>query len=155
MSAPVTSLRAVAWDSFNVNFFVVGSPALARDLPGPLMVSGGLTPDQQITVEPGYQVPFGSRDMPIARGWGTGGLQLTLSLIGPDDILKVIDQGADLTAFPGEEQVTCLLCKIGKLFHRRHYPLVPGTPPPVGALWTTPRKHCYHSRTTSRIRLEA
>jgi alpha-D-ribose 1-methylphosphonate 5-phosphate C-P lyase len=44
---------------------------------------------------PGYQVPFGSRDMPIARGWGTGGLQLTLSLIGPDDVLKVIDQGAD------------------------------------------------------------
>ncbi len=44
---------------------------------------------------PGYQVPFGSREMPIARGWGTGGLQLTLSLIGPEDVLKVIDQGAD------------------------------------------------------------
>jgi alpha-D-ribose 1-methylphosphonate 5-phosphate C-P lyase len=44
---------------------------------------------------PGYQVPFGSRDMPVARGWGTGGLQLTLSLIGPDDALKVIDQGSD------------------------------------------------------------
>jgi alpha-D-ribose 1-methylphosphonate 5-phosphate C-P lyase len=44
---------------------------------------------------PGYQVPFGSRDMPVARGWGTGGLQLTLSLIGTDDILKVIDQGSD------------------------------------------------------------
>ncbi len=44
---------------------------------------------------PGYQAPFGSREMPIARGWGTGGVQLTLSLIGPDDVLKVIDQGAD------------------------------------------------------------
>jgi len=44
---------------------------------------------------PGYQVPFASREMPIARGWGTGGLQLTLSLIGRDDILKVIDQGSD------------------------------------------------------------
>jgi alpha-D-ribose 1-methylphosphonate 5-phosphate C-P lyase len=44
---------------------------------------------------PGYQVPFGSRDMPIARGWGTGGLQITLSIIGSDDVLKVIDQGAD------------------------------------------------------------
>jgi len=44
---------------------------------------------------PGYQVPFGSRDMPIARGWGTGGLQITLSIIGPKDVLKVIDQGAD------------------------------------------------------------
>jgi alpha-D-ribose 1-methylphosphonate 5-phosphate C-P lyase len=44
---------------------------------------------------PGCQVPFGSREMPIARGWGTGGLQLTLALIGPEDVLKVIDQGAD------------------------------------------------------------
>lgn len=44
---------------------------------------------------PGYQVPFGSRELPIARGWGTGGLQLTLALIGPDDMLKVIDQGSD------------------------------------------------------------
>ena len=22
---------------------------------------------------PGYQVPFGSRELPIGRGWGTGG----------------------------------------------------------------------------------
>lgn len=44
---------------------------------------------------PGYQVPFGSRELPIGRGWGTGGLQITLSLIGKDDRLKVIDQGSD------------------------------------------------------------
>ena len=44
---------------------------------------------------PGYQVPFGSRELPIARGWGTGGLQITLSLLLPDDVLKVIDQGCD------------------------------------------------------------
>lgn len=44
---------------------------------------------------PGYQVPFASREMPIGRGWGTGGLQLTLSLVGRNDILKVIDQGSD------------------------------------------------------------
>lgn len=44
---------------------------------------------------PGYQVPFGSRELPIGRGWGTGGIQITLSIIGPDDILKVIDQGND------------------------------------------------------------
>ena len=44
---------------------------------------------------PGYQVPFASREMPIGRGWGTGGLQLTLSLIGKEDIIKVIDQGSD------------------------------------------------------------
>jgi alpha-D-ribose 1-methylphosphonate 5-phosphate C-P lyase len=44
---------------------------------------------------PGYQVPFGSRELPIARGWGTGGLQITLSLLGPGDVVKVIDQGDD------------------------------------------------------------
>ncbi|WP_028548459.1 alpha-D-ribose 1-methylphosphonate 5-phosphate C-P-lyase PhnJ [Paenibacillus sp. UNC451MF] len=44
---------------------------------------------------PGYQVPFASRELPIGRGWGTGGLQLTLSLIGKSDVLKVIDQGSD------------------------------------------------------------
>jgi alpha-D-ribose 1-methylphosphonate 5-phosphate C-P lyase len=33
--------------------------------------------------------------MPIARGWGTGGLQITLSLIQKADRLKVIDQGSD------------------------------------------------------------
>lgn len=44
---------------------------------------------------PGYQVPFASREMPIGRGWGTGGLQVTLAIIGADDVLKVIDQGCD------------------------------------------------------------
>lgn len=44
---------------------------------------------------PGYIVPFASREMPIARGWGTGGLQVTLSLITEEDTLKVIDQGCD------------------------------------------------------------
>jgi alpha-D-ribose 1-methylphosphonate 5-phosphate C-P lyase len=46
---------------------------------------------------PGYQVPFGSREMPLPYGWGTGGIQVTASIIGPDDRLKVIDQGADDT----------------------------------------------------------
>lgn len=44
---------------------------------------------------PGYQVPYASREVPFARGWGTGGLQATLSLIGPDDTIKVFDQGDD------------------------------------------------------------
>lgn len=44
---------------------------------------------------PGYQVPFGSRELPIGRGWGTGGIQITLSVIGKRDVLKVIDQGSD------------------------------------------------------------
>lgn len=46
---------------------------------------------------PGHQVPFGSREMPLPYGWGTGGIQVTASLIGPRDVLKVIDQGADDT----------------------------------------------------------
>jgi alpha-D-ribose 1-methylphosphonate 5-phosphate C-P lyase len=44
---------------------------------------------------PGYQVPYSSREMPMGRGFGTGGLQLTLALIGSDETLKVIDQGSD------------------------------------------------------------
>src|SRR5919106_5562442 len=44
---------------------------------------------------PGYQVPFGSREMPVARGWGSGGLQVTLAVIGAGDVVKVIDQGDD------------------------------------------------------------
>ncbi len=44
---------------------------------------------------PGYQVPFGSREMPVARGWGSGGLQVTLAVIGAQDTVKVIDQGDD------------------------------------------------------------
>jgi len=46
---------------------------------------------------PGYQVPFGSREMPLPYGWGTGGIQITAAVIGPGDTLKVIDQGADDT----------------------------------------------------------
>ncbi|RIV23379.1 carbon-phosphorus lyase complex subunit PhnJ [Fibrisoma montanum] len=44
---------------------------------------------------PGYQVPYSSPEMPIARGWGTGGLHVTLSVIGKDDVFKIIDQGSD------------------------------------------------------------
>jgi alpha-D-ribose 1-methylphosphonate 5-phosphate C-P lyase len=46
---------------------------------------------------PGHQIPFGSREMPLPYGWGTGGIQVTASIIGADDTLKVIDQGADDT----------------------------------------------------------
>jgi alpha-D-ribose 1-methylphosphonate 5-triphosphate synthase subunit PhnL len=49
---------------------------------------------------PGYQVPFASRELPIARGWGTGGLQVTMALIGPDDVvaepLVLLDQPREL-----------------------------------------------------------
>ncbi|HUC19632.1 MAG TPA: alpha-D-ribose 1-methylphosphonate 5-phosphate C-P-lyase PhnJ [Acetobacteraceae bacterium] len=46
---------------------------------------------------PGHQVPFGSREMPLPYGWGTGGIQVTASILGRGDVLKVIDQGADDT----------------------------------------------------------
>lgn len=46
---------------------------------------------------PGYQVPFAGREMPMPYGWGTGGVQITAGIIGPEDVLKVIDQGADDT----------------------------------------------------------
>jgi len=46
---------------------------------------------------PGYQVPFGGREMPLPYGWGTGGMQVTAATLGRDDVLKVIDQGADDT----------------------------------------------------------
>jgi alpha-D-ribose 1-methylphosphonate 5-phosphate C-P lyase len=46
---------------------------------------------------PGYQVPFGSREMPLPYGWGTGGIQVTAAIIGRQDVLKVIDQGSDDT----------------------------------------------------------
>ncbi|UYO92303.1 alpha-D-ribose 1-methylphosphonate 5-phosphate C-P-lyase PhnJ [Pollutimonas sp. M17] len=46
---------------------------------------------------PGYQVPFGGREMPLPYGWGTGGMQVTAAILGGDDVLKVIDQGADDT----------------------------------------------------------
>lgn len=46
---------------------------------------------------PGHQVPFASREMPLAYGWGTGGIQVTAAVIGRADVLKVIDQGSDDT----------------------------------------------------------
>ena len=44
---------------------------------------------------PGCQMPYASREVPIARGWGTGGLQVSLTLVNPQTCVKVIDQGAD------------------------------------------------------------
>ena len=46
---------------------------------------------------PGYQVPFASREMPMPYGWGTGRVQVTAACLTPEDVLKVIDQGADDT----------------------------------------------------------
>ncbi|MCT4557565.1 MAG: alpha-D-ribose 1-methylphosphonate 5-phosphate C-P-lyase PhnJ [Pelagimonas sp.] len=46
---------------------------------------------------PGYQVPFASREMPMPYGWGTGGVQVSAATLMPEDVFKVIDQGADDT----------------------------------------------------------
>ncbi len=46
---------------------------------------------------PGHQIPFSSKEMPMSYGWGTGGIQVTASVIGKTDVLKVIDQGSDDT----------------------------------------------------------
>ena len=44
---------------------------------------------------PGCQMPYASREVPMARGWGTGGLQVSCTLVHPRMRVKVIDQGAD------------------------------------------------------------
>jgi len=46
---------------------------------------------------PGYQVPFGGREMPMPYGWGTGGIQVSAAVLGKNDVFKVIDQGSDDT----------------------------------------------------------
>lgn len=46
---------------------------------------------------PGYQAPFGGREMPMPYGWGTGGIQVSAAVMGKDDVIKVIDQGSDDT----------------------------------------------------------
>ena len=78
---------------------------------------------------PGYQVPFGSRELPIGRGWGTGGIQLTMSLIGPQDTLKVIDQGNDDSVNAGEYQAADLCHYRSSDYHRYspggHHPVPP------------------------------
>jgi alpha-D-ribose 1-methylphosphonate 5-phosphate C-P lyase len=46
---------------------------------------------------PGYQAPFGGREMPMPYGWGTGGIQISAAILGREDVFKVIDQGSDDT----------------------------------------------------------
>jgi putative ABC transport system permease protein len=46
VEARVTSLRTVQWDSFNANFFVVGTPFLMRDKPATYIASFHLPPER-------------------------------------------------------------------------------------------------------------
>jgi putative ABC transport system permease protein len=49
VAAPVTSLRDVQWDSFNVNFFVIAAPGLLEPMPATYITSFHL-PDSERTV---------------------------------------------------------------------------------------------------------
>lgn len=73
----------------------LAGPAAARDIFDELSKRAVRRALLTAIAVPGYQVPFSSREMPVARGWGSGGLQATLALIGADDSVKVIDQGED------------------------------------------------------------
>ncbi|MCG6986367.1 MAG: ABC transporter permease [Thiocapsa sp.] len=50
LSAPVTSLRQVQWDSFNVNFFVIASPALLGSEPATYITSFFLPEDREAMI---------------------------------------------------------------------------------------------------------
>ena len=45
-SAPITNIRAVQWDSFNVNFFAAAAPGLLDDAPATYITSFYLPPEQ-------------------------------------------------------------------------------------------------------------
>ncbi len=51
LSAPVTSLRSVRWDSFNVNFFVVASPSLLQEEAATFITSLYLPKGQEALVD--------------------------------------------------------------------------------------------------------
>lgn len=46
---------------------------------------------------PGRLVPFCAPELPIAYGWGVGGMAITAALLEPKDHLKVVDHGSDET----------------------------------------------------------
>jgi len=50
VEAPVTSLRQVQWDSFNVNFFVIASPPLLKDQPATHITSFYLPTEREALV---------------------------------------------------------------------------------------------------------
>ena len=80
-----TTLEAAAESGYNFAYLDEGSKRMIRRA------------ILKAVAIPGHQVPFGSREMPLPYGWGTGGIQVTAAVIGPADVLKVIDQGADDT----------------------------------------------------------
>src|ERR1700686_2505015 len=71
---------------------------------------------------PGSQVPFPSREMPMPYGWGTGGVQVTAAILGPFDVLKVIDQGSDDTTNAISIRKFCPKRPASQPRHRRRMP---------------------------------
>ena len=111
---------------------------------------------------PGYQVPFGGREMPMPYGWGTGGIQLTASVIGESDVLKVIDQGADDTTnavsirnfFKRVTGVnTTERTDDATLIQTRHR--IPGADPRTAALYRAARNGNPHHARAGRVRRDA
>ena len=77
VSAPVTSLREVQWDSFNVNFFVVGPSALFASEPATYITSFYLPPERESVV------PALARSFP------------SVTLLDVDALLKHVRQVVD------------------------------------------------------------
>ena len=101
---------------------------------------------------PGYQVPFGGREMPMPYGWGTGGIQLTASVIGEPDVLKVIDQGADDTTNAVSIRPPP---HSGNAANRRSDNHLPGADPRAAALYRTARNGNPHHARAGRVRHHA
>ena len=80
VSAEVTSLRTVQWDSFNANFFVIGTPALMRDRPATYISSFHLPGDNAGIV----------RDL-VQRYPGITPLDVSALI---DQVRRIMDRGA-------------------------------------------------------------
>ncbi len=60
---------------------------------------------------PGYQVPFGGREMPMPYGWGTGGIQLTASVIGESDVCNQVNHLIPTRVLVKGGEITCKILK--------------------------------------------
>ncbi|MCH4264740.1 MAG: alpha-D-ribose 1-methylphosphonate 5-phosphate C-P-lyase PhnJ, partial [Serratia liquefaciens] len=87
LNCRTTSISRQSWNCLSVcarNLASVRRPAMSEVLTG---YNLGYLDEQtkrmirrailKAIAIPGYQVPFGGREMPMPYGWGTGGIQLT------------------------------------------------------------------------------
>ncbi len=92
--AEVTSLREVRWDTFNVNFFVIGSPPTLEDLPATWITSFPL-PDDRSTV-----LTELIREYPSVTAFDVGAILRTIRAI-VDQGTRVVELMALLTLAAG------------------------------------------------------